>query len=88
MPRIDLKWPDKVIGNSTITAMQSGTLVAYVCMIEGLIMRIEKELGLKPYIVATGGQAGKIAENTTLIDSVDQELTLKGLRIIADKNFE
>lgn len=82
LPKIEVEKTDKVIGDDTKSAMQSGIYNGYASMIEGLLNKIEQELGEKPFVIATGGLA-KLFEELEYIDIVDDELTLKGLRIIA-----
>ncbi len=86
LPRIELAWPQKVVGNTTVTAMQSGTLLAYTCMIEGLVSRIKSEISEIRTVLATGGLGGVIAPHTKLIDHYDRSLTLRGLQVLAKMN--
>ena len=62
--------------------MQSGIIFGYVGLIEGIIARIQQELGEKAKVVATGGYAELIAEETSVIDIINPDLTLIGLRLI------
>lgn len=87
LPRIELKWPATVIGKGTVSAMQSGTVIGYVCMVEGLIRRIVEEVGPIPHIIGTGGLGRLICEHTNLITAFDPDLTLKGLTIINELNI-
>ncbi len=82
LPRVELVPPRKAIGTNTITAMQSGIVFGYVGLVESLVARIQKELGEKAMVVATGGYAELIAKETTVIDKVNPDLTLIGLRLI------
>ena len=82
LPRIELARPKHVIGTNTITAMQSGIVFGYVALIEGMVTRIQKELGKKAKVVATGGYAALLAKETSVIDMVNPDLTLIGLRLI------
>ncbi|MES0278893.1 MAG: type III pantothenate kinase [Dehalococcoidales bacterium] len=86
LPQIELVKPQKVIGTNTISAMQSGTVFGYVGLVEGMVARIQEELGAKTKVVATGGYAGLIAAETGVIDTVNQTLTLTGLRLIYNMN--
>ena len=79
LPRINIKKPNNVIGKETVEAMQSGIYWGYVSMIEGLVARISKEMGVKPYVIATGGLASLFAQGTSVIEKIDEDLTLKGL---------
>jgi type III pantothenate kinase len=86
LPRVELVTPKKAIGTNTVSAMQSGIVFGYVGLIEGLVERIQKELGDKARVVATGGWAQLIARETSVIDVVNPNLTLIGLRLIYDMN--
>ena len=86
LPRIELVWPQSVIGKSTVQAMQSGALVGYVAMVDGLIDEIVKETGPLSHIVATGGLGEIITKHSRRIKTFDPHLTLKGMRIIAALN--
>ncbi|MFC1940346.1 type III pantothenate kinase [Chloroflexota bacterium] len=82
LPRVELVRPRQVIGLNTVTAMQSGIVFGYVGLIEGIVARIEQELGGKATVVATGGYAELIARETKAIKEVNLDLTLIGLRLI------
>ena len=82
LPRVELAHPKRVIGTNTITAIQSGIIYGYASLVEGMLARIQKELGEKAMVVATGGYAELIARETTVIDKVNPDLTLIGLRLI------
>ena len=86
LPRIELVRPKQVIGRSTISAMQSGIVFGYIGLIEGMVRRIEQELGSKTKVIATGGYAQLLAEETPAIDIVNSDLTLIGLRLIYEMN--
>jgi type III pantothenate kinase len=86
LPRIGIGRPQAVIGRSTVPAMQSGIYWGYVAMIEGLVARIQAEYGGKLRVIATGGLAPLLAEGTTVIERTDPDLTLDGLRMLADRN--
>ena len=82
LPRVELIRPEHAIGTNTITAMQSGLVFGYVGLVEGIINRIQQELGEKATVVATGGYAKLLAKETKAIDEVNPDLTLIGLRLI------
>jgi len=86
LPRIELQIPKKVINTNTVSAMQAGIMYGYVGLMDGIIMRMRKELGGKALVIATGGFARTMAEASSLIDEVEPYLTLEGLRIIYEKN--
>jgi len=85
LPRIEIRKPETVIGNSTVGSIQSGIFYGYVGLTEGILKRMIAELGEKPKVVATGGFASLIAENCALIETVDENLMLDGLRMIYEK---
>lgn len=86
LPRIELVPPEHAIGRNTVTAMQSGVMFGYVGLVESLVARIRQELGGKAKVVATGGLANVIAKETNVIDEVNPNLTLIGLRFIHEMN--
>ena len=86
LQRIDLQRPPSVIGRNTVHAMQSGLLYGYVSMVEGMVSRFRLELGSDMKVIATGGLAEIIAQETKVIDILAPWLTLDGLRIIWELN--
>jgi type III pantothenate kinase len=86
LPRIDVRKPSRIVGRTTVGAMESGLFYGYVGMVEGLVRRMTDELGGRAICVATGGLADVIAPETTLIQHVDPDLTLHGLRIVWERN--
>ncbi len=88
LPRISFDAPDKVIGTNTIDCMKSGILVGNAAMIDGMIDRMEEELGCKTTVIATGGIAGVVIPLCRHSIIKDDGLLLKGLNIIYQKNKE
>ena len=86
LPRIDVRKPEKVIGTNTVASMQAGLFWGYVDMVEGLVRRMRQELGGDVTVIATGGLASTVAPETKVVDHVDGELTLRGLRIVWERN--
>jgi type III pantothenate kinase len=86
LPRVDLARPKHVIGTHTVAAIQSGIIYGYASLVEGMLARIQQEMGEKPKVVATGGYAELIANVTDVIDEVNPDLTLVGLRLIYQMN--
>lgn len=86
LPRVDVKRPDHVIGTNTVVNMQSGIYFGYLGLVDGILARIKREVPGLRRVVATGGLASLFAEESEHIDEVDAELTLKGLKIIYDRN--
>lgn len=88
LPRFALARPEHVIGRSTLTNLQSGMYYGYVGLVRNIVRKIKQELGREATVVATGGMAVMIAEEAKVIDKLDGLLTLKGLRLIYDRNRE
>jgi type III pantothenate kinase len=86
LQRIDIQRPPSVIGRNTVHAMQSGLLFGYVSMAEGMVTRFRAELGDDMKVVATGGLAAIVAQETNVIDVLAPWLTLDGLRLIWELN--
>lgn len=86
--RVSLESPNKVIGKNTIDCMRSGLLLGTACTIDGMIDRIEEELGYKTTVVATGGLSKVVIPLCKHDIIVEDDLLLKGLNIIYDKNKE
>jgi type III pantothenate kinase len=99
LPRVEIRRPETVIGASTVGSMQSGLYYGYVGLVDGILRRILDELATeKPRdvgahesraarIVATGGLASLIATGSELIETVDDTLTLEGMRLIYERQF-
>jgi type III pantothenate kinase len=92
LARVNIRKPAKVIGTSTVTNLQSGIFYGYIGLVDGILGRIVEELrglepGPPPTIVATGGLANLIADDSKFITRVDHLLTLDGLRIIYQRNL-
>lgn len=86
LPQIELRWPEKVVGKNTVSAMQSGSVVGYVCMVDGMVDLITAEQGPVSYVIATGGLGGLMSDHSKKIQKYDAALTLHGMRIISDLN--
>jgi type III pantothenate kinase len=86
LPRIEVRKPAQVVGRTTVGALESGLFWGYVGMVEGLVRRMRDELGGRAMCVATGGLAAVIAPETDLIQHVDVDLTLHGLRMVWERN--
>jgi len=84
--RVDIKRPAKVIGTNTVTHIQSGLYYGYIGLVDGILERIVAELGVKPRVIATGGLARQISEDSRYIAEIDDMLTLEGLRILFERN--
>jgi len=88
LPRVELVRPKKAIGLNTQAAMQSGLIFGYASLIDGIVGRIQEELGEKATVVATGGYANLLAPESSCINYVNTDLTLIGIKLIHDLNRE
>ena len=88
LPKIDLHNPGKVIGSNTDDCMKSGAVYGTACMIDGLIDRVEKELGEKATVLGTGGLAPVILRHCTHKILLEDDLLLLGLGVIYEKNIK
>ena len=86
LPRVDIRRPLSVIGSNTVSNMQSGIYFGYIGLVDGIVARMKKEVPGIRRVVATGGLASVLAEDSESIDEHDDELTLKGLKMIWDLN--
>lgn len=86
LPRIEMTAPPRAIGTNTVHSMQSGLVYGYVALVEGMVRRFQAELGNGARVIATGEHADVIAPHTNVIDVVDPDLTLTGLRLIYELN--
>ena len=85
LPRVEIKKPGKVIGTSTVGAMQSGLYYGYVGLVDRVLAQMIAEMGSKPRVIATGGLAPVIANASRFIEKVDETLTLDGLRLVYER---
>jgi type III pantothenate kinase len=86
LPRVDTRRPPSVVGRTTVASIQSGLVLGYVGLVEGLIARIKDEVDWPVRVIATGGFATTIAAESDAIDLVDDALVLEGLRDIHARN--
>ena len=87
LSRFAIEKPESVIGRTTLTNLQSGMYYGYVGLVKHIVQKMKQELGRQDAIVvATGGMALLISEESKVIDKLDGLLTLKGLRMIYERN--
>jgi type III pantothenate kinase len=84
--RVEIARPKSVIGKTTTGALQSGMLYGFAGVVDSMVERIRRELGSDAQVIATGGLASRIANESTTLDRVEPFLTLEGLRIVYEKN--
>jgi type III pantothenate kinase len=84
--RVDIRHPEKVIGTNTTACVQSGLYYGSIGLVDGILEKMLEELGTETQIIATGGLAPLISKGSRLIDSVDQDLTLEGLKLIYQRH--
>ncbi len=85
LPPIDLDIPPQAIGANTVHALQSGLVLGYAAMVDGLVHRFWREMG-QCQVVATGGYARLVTSLTDIVEEVCPDLTLQGLRLAHDYN--
>ena len=86
LPRVELAQPRSVVGKTTVASIQSGLLYGYVGLVDGMVRRMADEVGFVPRVIATGGLAGVIAPHSATIEDTDDLLTLRGLKMLFDRN--
>ncbi len=82
LPKIDLHFPEHIIGQETVTSMQAGIMYGAVDALEGIVRRIRSELGADAKVIATGGLSFAVARHTPLIEACEPALVLDGIRLI------
>ena len=87
LPSIELVVPPTIIGRTTVSNIQSGILYGYIGSVEKIVTEMKRELGCpQARVIATGGMAHMVKANSSVIDEIDPDLTLNGLRLIYEKN--
>ncbi|MBU0550195.1 type III pantothenate kinase [Myxococcota bacterium] len=88
LPRVEFAKPRSAIGRNTVHSVQAGMYYGYVSLIDGLVTRMRAELSFPCKVIATGGLASSIADDSETIEEVDELLTLEGLWLLAERNAQ
>ena len=84
--KVEFVKPRSVIGKNTVEALQSGALYGFAGQVDGILQRIIAEIGPVKAVVATGGLAPLVVEESSTITHHEPDLTLEGLRLVFEKN--
>ncbi|HHY20192.1 MAG TPA: type III pantothenate kinase [Firmicutes bacterium] len=86
LPRVELVKPDQIVGKNTVASMQSGLFYGYASQVDGIVLKMQQELGWHAKVIFTGGLASLLSEGCQTVDEVNPNLTLEGLRLIYELN--
>ena len=86
LPRVEVTRPRRAIGKNTVASMQAGIYYGYISLVEETVRRIAAELTFVPKVISTGGIARLFEQDATVIEAVDELLTLRGLKILYERN--
>lgn len=84
LPRVEIAVPESVVGDNTVSAMQAGVVYGYSGAVISIVHAMEQELGVKLKVIATGGLARIISEQSKVVDVIDRNLLLDGLALVYD----
>jgi type III pantothenate kinase len=84
--RVEIRRPERIIGQTTSSSMQSGLYYGNIGLVDGILKRMIAELGASPRVIATGGLGRLIGRGSEYIEEIDDNLTLEGLRLIYERN--
>ncbi|EEW26489.1 type III pantothenate kinase [Rhodobacter ferrooxidans] len=87
LPHVDISKPARTIGTNTVACMQSGVYWGYIGLVEGIVRQIKLERDRPMKVIATGGLAPLFAQDTTLFDAVEDDLTMQGLVLVSQLNM-
>jgi len=85
LPKVELRFPHRVVGKETASSIQAGIMFGSVDAVEGMVRRIQNELGSTTRVIATGGLSTVIAQQTRVIEACEPSLVLEGVRLIYEK---
>jgi type III pantothenate kinase len=86
LPRVEVARPPRVVGRNTVASMQSGLYYGYAGMVDAVVDEIRGEVGFEARCLATGGLAPLIARQSRTIEETDELLTLRGLKVLFERN--
>jgi type III pantothenate kinase len=86
LPQVELTEPERLIGKTTLEAIQSGIVYGFAAQIDGIVERIRDEVGDEMQVIATGGLSGHIVPFCDTVELLDDMLTLVGLHLIYQRN--